>query len=1017
MADTRKTVTVVFTDVVGSTSLGERLDPEALRHVMSRLFAELRPVLERHGGSVAKFIGDAILAVFGIPVVHEDDPLRAVRASAAMGEALGRLNDELARERGITVAMRTGVNTGEVVVSDPSADEGFVLGDAVNVAARLQQVADPGEILLGVRTHEAVRDAVRAEPCEPLSLKGKAKTVSAWRLLEILPATPVVAAAGRFVGRAAELATLQAALAEAIESEHARLVTVLGAPGMGKSRLARELIDVLGDRVRAVTGRCLPYGEGITYWPLAEIVDEVAAHRPLQELFGGDAQAVFLADRIAGAVGRSKAQVATEEIVWAVRRLVEALSRERPLVAVVDDIHWAEPTFLDLLEYLGAFAAAPVLLLCLARPDLLEQRAGWAGPRTMTITLEPLADAESRDLLHDLPHGVDLPHPLEDRILDRAAGNPLFVEQMLALAREARAADELTVPPTIHALLAARIDRLTAAERTIVERAAVEGRHFHRRAVAALAPQSVRDEVTSLLLALVRKDLIAPAPSLFPEDDGFRFAHLLVRDAAYEATPKQLRADLHERYARWLAGIADNDEILGYHLEQACRYRAQLGLGTPPDLADRGVNHLAAAGRRALDRGDPRAAAKLLARAQSLFMTESAAKADVLLDLGGACNLAGDLARADEALSAVIEFAAAIGDGPREYRARIDRELLRNKTDPEGSSERLAELVAAALPVFEEAHDDTALAVAMFALAIVQWMGCRYGAATALLERALAHAERAGADRIAIELTWKIANALTAGSMPVPDALRRCAALAERFRENPLAQAQIGLAIGLLEAADGNLDRARRLCAASEQQYAELGYRLEEAQAAARSAKVEAYAGNLPAAERKLREACATFTNMGERSHFSSRAAELAEVLWAQGQDEEAERFTRLSEEATSSDDVEAQALWRAVRAKVLARRGEPTAAERLAREADTLAQTSDDLELQGDTLTALGEVLRHGGTPDDAAAALRAALNRYERRGNIMLADRIRARLREVEAYTRRHASHRPRLTHERGS
>jgi class 3 adenylate cyclase/tetratricopeptide (TPR) repeat protein len=1001
MAETRKTVTIVFTDVVGSTSLGEQLDPEAFRHVMLRLFEELRPVIERHGGSVAKFIGDAILAVFGVPAVHEDDPLRAVRASAEMREALSRLNDELARERGIRVAMRTGVNTGEVVASEPSTGEGFAIGDAVNVAARLQQAADPGEILLGARTHRAVRNAVRAEPCQPLSLKGKAEPVPAWRLLEVLTGPPAAAPAGRFMGRAAELATLQTALADAIESEHAQLVTVLGPPGIGKSRLARELIDVLGDRAGAVTGHCLPYGEGITYSPLAEIVDQVVAHRPLEELFAGDAQATFLGERVAGAVGRSEAQVGTEEILWAVRKLVEALARERPLVAVLDDIHWAEPTFLDLLEYLGTFAAAPVLLLCLARPELLEQRAAWAGPRTTTITLEPLADAEARGLLHDLPSGADLPGALEDRILDRASGNPLFVEQMLALARDEQAADELTVPPTIQALLAARIDRLAPAERTIVERAAVEGRHFHRRAVSALAPRALRDEVTSLLLALVRKDLIAPAPSLFPGDDGFRFAHILVRDAAYDATPKELRADLHERYAVWLAGIAENDEILGYHLEQACRYRAQLGMGTRPDLADRAAGHLAAAGRRALDRGDAPAAISLLARAHALVVTESAARTDVLLDLGEASNLGGDLAGADEAFSAVIEIAAAAGDRPREHRARLERELLRNKTQPEGSRERLAGLVAAAVPVFEEARDDTALAVALLARATVQRMACQYAAATALLEQALVHAERAGAERIALMLTWKIATEMNAGSTPVPDALRRCEALAERFRENPLAQAPLGLTIGLLVALRGQVDRARQLCAASEAQYAELGYRLEQAQAAGRSAKVEAYAGNFPGAEGKLREACAIFTKMGERGHFSSRAAELAEALWAQGEDDEAERFTHLSEEASASDDVEAQALWRAVRAKLLARRGEPIAAERLAREADSLARTGDDLELQGDTLAALGEVLRCAGRPDDAAAALRAALERYERRGIVILADRVRVRLGELEART----------------
>jgi ATP/maltotriose-dependent transcriptional regulator MalT len=261
------------------------------------------------------------------------------------------------------------------------------------------------------------------------------------------------------------------------------------------------------------------------------------------------------------------------------------------------------------------------------------------------------------------------------------------------------------------------------------------------------------------------------------------------------------------------------------------------------------------------------------------------------------------------------------------------------------------------------------------------------------------HAEAAGAERVVLKVTLRIATGLTAGSTPIPDALRRCEALAGRFSDNRLAQVAIGLSIALLDALGGHFDRARRLCAVSETQYAELGQRLHQAHAAATSAKVEALAGNLPAAERKLREACATFTEMGERSHFSSRAAELAEVLCAQGHDDDAERFTRLSEEATSSDDVEAQALWRAVRVKVLARRGEQTAAERLAREADALARTSDDLELQGDTLAALGEVLRTAGRPEDAAGALRSALDRYERRGIIILAERTRARLGDLDS------------------
>jgi tetratricopeptide (TPR) repeat protein len=440
-------------------------------------------------------------------------------------------------------------------------------------------------------------------------------------------------------------------------------------------------------------------------------------------------------------------------------------------------------------------------------------------------------------------------------------------------------------------------------------------------------------------------------------------------------------------------------------------------MGTRPDLTGRAAGHLAEAGRGALDRGDARAAINLLARAHALFAAVRAAEVDVLLDLGEARNLTGDLAGSDAAFSAAIELAAAAGDRRDEHRARLERELVRNKTQPEGSSERLSELVEAAIPVFEEARDDTALAVAMLAMAMVQWMACRFAAARTLLEKALVHAERAGAERLALELTWRIALSLTSGPTPVPDALRRSETLAERFGDNPVAQAKIGLSIGLLEALGGHVERARRLCAVCEAQFAELGQTFELAHAAASSAKVETYAGNFPAAELKLREACATFTDMGERSFFSSRAVELAEVLWAQGKDDEAARFTRLSEEATSSDDVEAQALWRAVRAKVLARRDEPAIAERLAREAVELAQASDDLELQGDTLAAVGEVLRCAGRLEDAAAALRAALDHYERRGIVILAERVRARLGDLEASTEHKTPPRGSVTHDRGS
>ena len=371
MVETRKTVTIVCCDVVRSTSPGERLDPEVVRGVMSRCSAAMRSVLERHGGSVEEFMGEAVMAVFGVPVAHEDDALRAVRATTEIRAGLAALNDELVHEHGVTVAARSGVTTGEVLVGgDRAGGASLAAGEAVNVAARLQQSAAPGEILIGEGTYRLVGHAVRAESLVPAALEGDSGRAGVWRLGDLLATAPVAVPASPFVGRQHELAALRDAFDRAVVEQRCRLVTVIAPAGTGKSRLAGELVAAVGARARALRGRCLSYGEGITYWPLAEIVSQIGGSEPgqLMALLQPDPQAEFLAQRIAGAVGLSSIETRTEEVLWAVRRLLEALARERPLVVVFDDIHWAEPTFLDLVEYLAAFAAAPILLLCLARP-------------------------------------------------------------------------------------------------------------------------------------------------------------------------------------------------------------------------------------------------------------------------------------------------------------------------------------------------------------------------------------------------------------------------------------------------------------------------------------------------------------------------------------------------------------------------------------------------------------------------------------------------------------------------
>ncbi len=489
----RKVVTVMFADVSGFTALAERHDPESLQQVMSRYFDEMRRVVELHGGTVDKVIGDAMLVLFGVPVLHEDDAVRAARCSLEMRAALDTLNDEIDARWGERLRIHTGINTGEVVVGPGDDGQPVTWGDAVNVARRLQESAARGDILVGPVTARLLHGIARLSPVTPMLLTGKAAPVEAWRLQSIdgddrRPAGP----ARELVGRRDELGALRAAFEGVVANRVPAAVTVTGVAGIGKSRLVRALLDDIGDRAGVVAGRCLPYGEGITYWPLAEIVRRLAG-RPevsaIAEAAGGGIEARTIAHRIARVVGMVPGAVAVEEANWAVRRLLEVRAAERPLVVVVDDIHWAEPTMLDLLEHVTTVARdVPLLLVFLARPEFLERRPDWAGGRSTVVALGPLPDGDAALLFAELTAGTGIGAADAERVLATAEGNPFFLEQIVAL-REGGGAG---TPPSIQALLAARIDALPPSERAVVDRAAVEGRGFHRSALAELLPAATR---------------------------------------------------------------------------------------------------------------------------------------------------------------------------------------------------------------------------------------------------------------------------------------------------------------------------------------------------------------------------------------------------------------------------------------------------------------------------------------------------------------------------------------------
>jgi class 3 adenylate cyclase/tetratricopeptide (TPR) repeat protein len=996
--EVRKIVTIVFTDLVGSTAISEGLDPETLRHVMSRYFDTMQSTLERHGGTVEKFIGDAIMAVFGIPTLHEDDALRAVRAAVEMRDDLARLNDELARAHDIRFQTRTGVNTGEVVSGDSAAQQKLATGDAVNLAARLEQSAQSGEILIGPETYRLVGASIDVEALDPITVKGKNKPVPAWRVLGLVEGADTGDVATPFVGRQTELAALRNAFAAAAHERTCALATIVGPPGIGKTRLARELAATVRPDARVATGRCLAYGEGVTYAPLTEISAQITSD--LAGLLAGEEDATAIQERIGVAVGTSDATASPEEIAWAFRRLFEAAAHDRPLVIVVDDIHWAEPVLLDLLEYvLGFSSGSPILLLCLARPDLFDVRPSWAAPRPnqTLLQIEPLTDDDAHGLIERLERELELNEDAKARIVAAAEGYPLFVEQMLALHAD-DPHGELVVPPTIQALLAARIDRLDPAERDVLTRASVEGRLFHRGAVAELLPDEERSEVGGHLLSLVRKEFLRPDRARFTGDDGFRFAHVLIRDAAYNAAPKQLRAELHERYARWLERrlrerTDDYLEIIAFHLEQASRYLSELG---SPDeaLAREAGERLWEAARGASARMDFLSAVSLFERATALLPEDETGA--LLQEFGAALNRGLD-SRARDVVHRAIERAQRSGYRRVELQARLDALWIPAAGAPVqmqyGETARQAREL---IPELEAVDDDLSLTKAWQLAALGDLCLGRDRAADEALVSALDAARRLG-DRLE-ESEIRVSQLVTAyeGDAPVDECLRRCEEEMHAVSGEWMVEAA-ALACGAgLHAMLGSFGLARTLF----QRYMALceEFNVFNVQPLFFHRDVEMLAGNSVGAEQWLRRERERLTphKTWWGLEFAARAL-IADALCAQGRYDEAMTETDVVP-AGVTDWLLPHVRWRAARAKALARVGSQHEAVALAREAAALAEPTDALNMRADALFDQADVLAAYDRDEEAARSLETALTLYERKGNTVMTARTKGLL-ESEA------------------
>jgi class 3 adenylate cyclase/tetratricopeptide (TPR) repeat protein len=1023
----RKTVTIVFCDVTGSTALGERLDPESLRDVQSRYFDAMRAAIERHGGTVEKYIGDAVMAVFGIPRLHEDDALRAARAAADMREGLAALNKELERDRGVTIGVRIGVNTGEVVAGASATDPAIVTGDAVNVAARLEQRAAPGDVLIGEATYRLLREAVEAEPVEPLDLKGKAEPVGAWRLVGV---REVVSGIPRhldspMVGRERQLGQLRQAFEAAEGDQACQLFTILGPAGVGKSRLVQEFVSGLGERAGVLRGRCLPYGEGITYFPVVETVKQAAGladfdlpdvvEAKVCSVLEGDEHQQLVCGRVSQLMGAADA-AAGEDTFWAIRRFFEASARERPVVLVFDDIHWGEATFLDLVEHIADWSrGSPILLLCMARPDLLDLRPGWAGGKlnAATVSLEPLSEDQSATLIVNLLGSTELPSQVASRIVETAEGNPLFVEETLAMlvddgliAREDGrwvAVGDLslvTVPASIQALLAARLDRLTPDERTALGAAAVVGKEFFVGAVRDLVSEGARPRVPGDLMALVRKELIRPERSTLPGEDAFRFRHMLIRDAAYEAIPKAQRAELHERLADWLErvggdAVVEQEEIVAYHLEQAYAYRTQLA---PLDDQSRAIGsragaRLAAAGRRATGRGDHVAAVNLLRRAAALSEDGGSERARVLYDLGSALVWVGDAQSAFATFEEAAGVGARAGDRSLERLARLRRSVMVTLTSPHDMPTEVlrAELEEAAR-AFEDIGDEAALSTVWTELAQIEWMPCRYDRAQVAARRAMDHARRSGDERLLAGPLMYLIVAPMLGTATPHEGMRGLDDLEGELARSRQLQSAAATARGCYLGMQGSFPEARRLLDEANETSLSLGLRFDMAAIYETLGHLELYAGDATAAERAFRTNYDILDELGDEGHKSTAAASLALALCALERYEEAEMYAEMAVRIAAEDDLASQTHGRSAQALVLVARGEFAEAERLAREAVELYADAQAPNFQGDAWRDLARVLGVAGKPADAEQAAREALALYERKGNVPAAASTRA-------------------------
>ncbi len=961
----RKLATVLFSDLVGSTELVATTDPEVVRSRVTRFFELVADCLRVHGGKVEKFAGDAVMAAFGVPVAHEDDAERAVRAALAIADAVHELGLEV----------RIGIESGEIVADD--SDSTFATGRAVNAAARLQQAAAPGEVLLGPVVRGMVRDLVETEKLGSQSARGFAAGLEAWRVLSVSDAVGRrLTVTAPFVGRVEELELLHNTFGRAVRDRQVHLVTVFGEPGVGKSRLARELAAGV-ERATVLAGRCLPYGEGVTYWALSEMVKAAAgitdddtmeaAAEKLRLCCGDEAVAdlLGLASGVLDAVGEERA---SSEIVWAARTWASELACVQPLVLVFEDLHWAEEEMLDLVEQLAkGVRDVPILVLCLTRNDLLDRRASWGGGnvRATAIELQALTRDESEALLEALSVGAPEALTAESRaaVLDTTEGNPLFVEETVRMLLESAPGTEPGIPHTVQAMIAARIDRLPAETKELVQRAAVAGRTFPAGAVSTLLDGR---EVAEGLDELVRREfLVREERSTLRGEDAFRFKHGLIRDVAYASLPKASRGTFHRRLAEWMSELAAGDELVeirAYHLDRAAQTACELEGRVPEDLAADAAAALEHAGRRALAREANGAARRLLVRAVELEPT-----LERRYQAARAAWRMTDMPAVSSEMEAVRELAREEGDNRVEGRAltALAQVALYRDTD----HVRSRELANEALRVID-ADDDVGRFDALETVATTRWWEGDLAEVERLADEKLEIAERIHRPDLQAGVLLELADLHDVRLEPelAKDALERATALAEESGSRRSRAWTLRMA-GNQAALHGRLDDGEALLEEALALFAESGISLSSARTLNGLGRVAWAKGDLRRAEERFREAIRILMPLQDRGTLVESQRMLAQVLLAQGRTEEAERLALDARETVGDRDVSSDATTRLALGLVRAAQGRDEEAERLLREASEILRPTGFRRHEIDPLTALAGFLREHGREDEATA------------------------------------------------